>query len=222
MSDRKVDVATPVFLHASKSIAAMWADKDVLLEKPIALDASEAFELCQVAQQTGRRLAVAYYRRFWPRFNDWASDLHDTRVSETVVYHRSFFIWSAFRPRSPTTKSKREFAAQFGRVQCKIDNQGFNTQKNRGLNLEHACSTDQDVMKALYYLLQITHLFLQMFEMGSLLRYPAKQYRCAGPLQLLGSLKNLTRWLLDFLRCFYLEPEAFEPWSGQIRIFDSS
>jgi hypothetical protein len=68
-------------------------------------------------------------------------------------------------------------ARQGGRVRCNIENQGFNIQKNSGLNLEHAYSTDPDVMKAFYYLLQIAHLFLQMFEMGSLLRGLAKDYQ---------------------------------------------
>jgi len=40
------------------------------------------------------------------------------------------------------------------------------TSRRRGLNLEHAYSTDPDVMKSFYYLLQIAHLFLQMFDDG--------------------------------------------------------
>ena len=116
----------------------------------------------------------------------------------------------------------RAIATQAGRVRSKIENQGFNTQKNSGLNLEHAYSTDPDVMKAFYYLLQIAHLFLQMFEMGNLLRHLARRYDCATPLQMLGSLRNLPRWLLDALRYFALGSEAFQSWSGQIRIFDSS
>jgi hypothetical protein len=130
------------------------------------------------------------------------------------------FAWITDQPLSP--HNVRAVATQAGRVRSKIENQGFNTQKNSGLNLEHAYSTDPDVMKAFYYLLQIAHLFLQMFEMGSLLRHLAKQYHCAGPIQLVGSLKNLARWLLDALRYFHLDAQSFEPWSGQIRVFDSS
>src|SRR5205814_3004830 len=53
-------------------------------------------------------------------------------------------------------------ATQGGRIRSKIENQGFNIQKNSGLNLEHAYSTGPDVLKAFYYLLQIAHLFLQI------------------------------------------------------------
>jgi hypothetical protein len=110
-------------------------------------------------------------------------------------------------------------ANQGGRVRWNIENQGFNIQKNSGLNLEHAYSTDPDVMKSFYYLLQIAHLFLQMFEMGSLLRRLAQDY-AATPRQLFGSLKNLAKRLLDCFRYFQLDDEAFEITPGQIRLCD--
>ncbi|NUQ65048.1 MAG: Gfo/Idh/MocA family oxidoreductase, partial [Pirellulales bacterium] len=49
-------------------IAALKAGKDVLVEKPLARNAAEAAEVCRAADETGRRLAVAYFRRFWPGF----------------------------------------------------------------------------------------------------------------------------------------------------------
>jgi hypothetical protein len=111
-------------------------------------------------------------------------------------------------------------ANQAGRVRCNIENQGFNIQKNSGLNLEHAYSTDPDVMKSFYYLLQIAHLFLQMFEMGSLLRRLALDYH-STPLGLFGSLKNLAKRLVDCFRYFQLGDQAFESGPGQIRLCDS-
>ena len=104
-------------------------------------------------------------------------------------------------------------------MRCNIENQGFNTQKNSGLNLEHACSTDPDVLKCFYYLLQIAHLFLQMFEMGSLLRRLTQEYD-STPLKLFGSLKNFAKRLLDCFRFFCLGDETFEVTPGQIRLFD--
>ena len=112
-------------------------------------------------------------------------------------------------------------ATQGGRVRCKIENQGFNIQKNSGLNLEHAYSTDPEVMKAFYYLLQIAHLFLQMFEMGSLLRDLARQHE-STPLKLFGSLKNLGQRLLECFRYFALGAETFLPAKIQIRLCDST
>jgi predicted dehydrogenase len=71
LADPRVDVvylATPVWLHAPQTIASLRAGKDVLVEKPMALDARESAEMCAVAEETGRRLAAAYYRRYWARF----------------------------------------------------------------------------------------------------------------------------------------------------------
>lgn len=111
-------------------------------------------------------------------------------------------------------------ATRGGRTRWSIENQGFNIQKNSGLNLEHAYSTDPDVMKAFYYLLQIAHLFLQMFEMGSLLRQLAKRYQ-STPVKLFGSLKNIAEHLLDGFRYFRLGEETFTSGPGQIRLCDS-
>ena len=110
-------------------------------------------------------------------------------------------------------------ASQAGRVRYNIENQGFNLQKNSGLNLEHAYSTDPDVMKAFYYLLQIAHLFLQMFEMGSLLRRLAQDFRTT-PVGLFGSLKNIAKRLLECFRYFQLGEEAFKNAPCQIRLCD--
>ena len=79
-------------------------------------------------------------------------------------------------------------------------------------------------MKAFYYLLQIAHLFLQMFEMGSLLQHLAREYS-STPRRLFGSLKNLAQRLKEGFRYFLLPEEAFDPAAavrGQIRLCDSS
>lgn len=109
-----------------------------------------------------------------------------------------------------------------GRVRFKIENQGFNLQKNSGLNLEHAYSLGPDTLKCFYYLLQIAHLFLQMLELGSLLRQLAQEYG-STPMGLFGSLKNIAQFLLDCFRYFHLEADAFHPTQAfQIRLADSS
>src|ERR1035437_4065613 len=62
-----VYVATPVFLHASQSIACLRAGRHVLCEKPMALNYPDACSMQRVAEQTGRLLGVAYYRRMYPK-----------------------------------------------------------------------------------------------------------------------------------------------------------
>ena len=100
-------------------------------------------------------------------------------------------------------------ANQGGRERHKIENQGFNIQKNSGLNLEHAYSIHPDNMKAFYYLVQISHIFLQLLEMGSLLKHLAQAYQ-ATPIQLFGGLKNIARRLLDCFRYFHIPGDAFD------------
>jgi hypothetical protein len=77
--------------------------------------------------------------------------------------------------------------------------------------------------KPYYYLLQITHMILQLVEIGSLLRNLAAEFR-RTPFQLFGSLKNLARRLLNAFRWMILNDQAFDPLraaSIQIRL-DSS
>ena len=116
-----------------------------------------------------------------------------------------------------------EIATRGGRRRWCIENEGFNTQKNSELRLEHAYSHGAEQLQAFYYLLQIAHLMLQLLEKGSLLRRLA-----AGvgqtPLGLFGSLKNMARRLLESVRNLAWPDEAFSAAAAQgIQVrFDSS
>lgn len=63
-----VFIATPTTSHAELTIAALRAGKDVLCEKPMAMDAEQASQMVAVAGEAGRRLWIAYYRRALPRY----------------------------------------------------------------------------------------------------------------------------------------------------------
>ena len=64
-----VYVATPVYLHAAQTIASLDAGRHVLCEKPMAMHYAEACEMQRAAEQTGRTLGIAYYRRMYPKVN---------------------------------------------------------------------------------------------------------------------------------------------------------
>jgi hypothetical protein len=102
----------------------------------------------------------------------------------------------------------QEVATTGGRQRWCIENQGFNTQKNSGLNLEHAYS--HRAWAAFYYLLQIAHMILQLVEKGSLLRQLAQQEGEKTALALFGSLKNMAQRLLDSLRYQRWPEEVFD------------
>lgn len=117
------------------------------------------------------------------------------------------YAWITDLPVSARTVEA--IAQKGGRQRWKIENEGFNRQKNSGLNLEHVFSTDPDKWQAYYYLLQIAFILTQLLERGSLLRrLTAAQGRT--PLQLFGSWKNIARRLLDGLRYFSWPEESFD------------
>jgi 1,5-anhydro-D-fructose reductase (1,5-anhydro-D-mannitol-forming) len=72
-------VATPVFLHAPQTIQPLRAGKHVLCEKPMAMNEDESRSMVQIAEESGRTLGVAYYRRTYPKVQR-AKQLLDTGV----------------------------------------------------------------------------------------------------------------------------------------------
>lgn len=55
-----------------------------------------------------------------------------------------------------------------GRRRWKIENEGFNTQKNGEYNISHLCSLYENAIKIHYLFIQIAHLLRQLFELGSI------------------------------------------------------
>src|SRR5689334_5190521 len=69
LNDGNVDalvVSTPNYLHASQTIAALNAGVHVMVEKPMAMNAAEAEQMCAAAEESGRLLMVAHCWRFHP------------------------------------------------------------------------------------------------------------------------------------------------------------
>ena len=118
------------------------------------------------------------------------------------------FAWMTDLPL--TERSVQDIATKGGRLRSKIENQGFNAQKNSGLNLEHAYSKHLEIAKAYYYLIQIAHTLLQFLTLGSLLPRLTRHYG-KPPVALYGGLKNIPRRLLDCFRYFRLPDQAFRP-----------
>jgi hypothetical protein len=116
----------------------------------------------------------------------------------------------------PTQNNVDTLANQGGRLRWKIENEGFNVQKNGGFNLEHPYSQDGTARQIFYFLLQIAHLIFQLIEKGSLLR-------TAFP-NGLGSHKNIAYRLLEAWRNLRLSPSGFHSlYNGRFQIrFDSS
>jgi len=115
-----------------------------------------------------------------------------------------------------TDKNIITLANQGGRLRWKIENEGFNNQKNGGFELEHPYSQNPIASKVFYFLLQIAHGLFQLMEKGSL-------FRQAFPLGV-GSSKNMALRLLEAwrnLRVSVSELERLRTARWQIR-FDTS
>jgi hypothetical protein len=96
-----------------------------------------------------------------------------------------------------------QLANQGGRLRWKIENEGFNVQKNGGYALEHIYSHHPIAAKVFYLLLQLAHTLAQLIERGSL-------FRQAFPTGL-GSAKNLAWCLLEAWRNLRLSAQLIRP-----------
>ena len=69
-----VSVCTPVDLHHEQVLAAIAAGKDVLVEKPLALDSTQTAQMLAAAEEAGVRHAVCFEGRWEPtRLRIWES-----------------------------------------------------------------------------------------------------------------------------------------------------
>jgi hypothetical protein len=116
--------------------------------------------------------------------------------------------WSWLTPLEVNRATVVEVATRGGRQRWREENEGFNAQKNNGLNLEHVYS--RKFWAVYYFLLQIAHMLLQLMEKGSLLRQLAERQGKKTAVGLFGSLKNMAQRLLESLRYRRWEGEAFD------------
>lgn len=96
-----VYVASPVFLHASHSIAALRAERHVLCEKPTAMNLVEAERMVAQARASRRTLGVAYYRRSYPKVHRALELLRQGVIGQPVL------AWATSHMEIPATRSHR-------------------------------------------------------------------------------------------------------------------
>ena len=151
----------------------------------------------------------------------WVNDLvhgehrfHALECIETRPHGKATrFLWATS---FCVTAANVQTLSQGGRLRWKIENEGFNTQKNGGYRLEHAYSQDWQAARNFYLLMQIAHLIDQLIAKGNLLPAPLKQ--------LFGSIRSFAARLLEAWRTATLQPHALQRYLAQaIQIrFDSS
>lgn len=80
-----VDICLPTFLHAPAAVMALDMGYNVLCEKPMAINAEAAQQMCDAAKRNDRLLMIAQSRRFRPAC-DIIKDYIDTEKLGKVKY----------------------------------------------------------------------------------------------------------------------------------------
>jgi predicted dehydrogenase len=87
--------AGPNILHRQPTVAALEAGKHVFCEKPLAMDAPEAFEMCRAAQAAGLVNQAAFVYRFVPALR-YARELIQSGELGEVTHFRSNYLMSNY------------------------------------------------------------------------------------------------------------------------------
>jgi len=88
-----VYVASPVFLHAPQTIESLRAGKHVLCEKPMAMNEAEARSMVRAAEESGKTLGIAYYRRMYPKVQRAKELLAACVIGKPVVAELTSHGW---------------------------------------------------------------------------------------------------------------------------------
>lgn len=102
-------------------------------------------------------------------------EIHNQREANVIKYYDKKgaktieFLWiTSFK----ITERNKEETVYFGRQRWKIENEGFNMQKNGTFDIEHIYSMNYNAMKAHYFFIQFAHTIRQLLEKG--LKYIAE------------------------------------------------
>ena len=94
-------------------------------------------------------------------------------------------------------ESNKKELIYYGRQRWKIENEGFNMQKNGTFDIEHVYSKDYNAMKAHYFFIQFAHTLRQLLEKGMKyvkeLKMSIKEVSAAITQTLTHKILNLTQ-----------------------------
>ncbi|MGH9640007.1 MAG: Gfo/Idh/MocA family protein, partial [Bryobacteraceae bacterium] len=98
-----VYVASPVFLHAPQSIAALRGRRHVLCEKPMAMNLAEAEKMVAQARENRCTFGVAYYRRAYPKVHRARELIRQGVIGQPVL------AWASCHAELIATNSRRSW-----------------------------------------------------------------------------------------------------------------
>ncbi|MGB6676965.1 MAG: Gfo/Idh/MocA family oxidoreductase, partial [Terriglobales bacterium] len=83
---RCIVIATPDKFHADAVRAAAAAGKDILCEKPLALNSEDAYSAMNAAEKAGVRLQVGFMRRYDPAYAAAKKRIEAGEIGEPVIF----------------------------------------------------------------------------------------------------------------------------------------
>lgn len=186
-----------IYVFKEGRIPTLYQDFQLLLE----MDSGNRLErtTCEGIKQVYRWTQLDYTDSFGRRWRFMGIDLQETDKEGKITH------WAWVTDLKVNKKTVAEVAEKGGRDRWHVENQGFNTQKNGGMNLEHAYSWKHWL--AFYLLMQIAHILMQLLENGSLLLQLAKQAGQRSVRDWFGSQKNLWQRLRESL--------VYRTWPGR-------
>jgi 1,5-anhydro-D-fructose reductase (1,5-anhydro-D-mannitol-forming) len=101
-------IASPSHLHYDHARCAIAAGKHVLLEKPIALDVKQGWELVELADRAGVKLATGYQARYVPAHRRMQQLIADGELGRVVAVRSLYGMRRAGAPR--TWRGQRDTA----------------------------------------------------------------------------------------------------------------
>lgn len=111
--------------------------------------------------ETSMFIANLEYLQYKLHWCEYTRDYIDSEKKERFVHVTNINI----------TKENVWDISYFGRLRWKIENEGFNIQKNNGYNLQHKyAEKDFNAMQNYYQLLQVAHLINQLVERSQMVQ----------------------------------------------------
>jgi predicted dehydrogenase len=122
LRDKEVNavyIAVPPAAHHDLTVQCASAGKHVLCEKPMAATAAECADMIQTCAARRVQLAVAYYRRFYPKVEKIQGLLQAGRIGQVVFARIQFTMW--YNPSNPADAKEWRTQRAAGGGGCLVD-----------------------------------------------------------------------------------------------------
>ena len=131
--------------------------------------------------------------KYWNKIE--YSEVKKEKLANVIKYYENGKEYMWIVSFEITDKNNKEII-YFGRQRWRIENEGFNIQKNRTFDIEHVYSQNYNAIKAHYFFIQFAHTIRQLLEKGikyiAELKMSIKEVSAVLSLALTQTTTNLT------------------------------